>query len=246
MGNSVFAMPALCEAIFDLAERVERARIINRELMHRNRNLFAIVTTLAAQTLKRAGVDVEITASLRARIMALARAQGLISLDDQQNMPLEHIVDLVLAPIKPEPVRLVVEGSPVGITGDQVTGLALVLHELGTNALKYGAWSEDSGRVTISWCPTPLEVAITWQERGGPPISLPGTSGLGSVLIETAVPGASVERSFESAGLTVVLRVPLGSSSGLIQRRQHDGLVTQTEEVHPKAEDRGPGDCGAR
>jgi two-component sensor histidine kinase len=243
MGNSVFAMPALCEA--DLAERVERARIINRELTHRNRNLFAIVTTLAAQTLKRAGVDVEITASLRARITALARAQELISLDDQQNMPLEHLVDGVLAPIKPEPVRLVVEGSPVGVTGDQVTGLALVLHELGTNALKYGAWSEDSGHVTISWCPTPLEVAITWQERGGPPISLPGTSGLGSVLIETAIPGASVERSFESAGLTVVLRVPLGLS-GLIQRRQHDGLVTQTEEVHPKAEERGPGDCGAR
>jgi two-component sensor histidine kinase len=245
MGNSVFAMPALCEAIFDLAERAERERMINRELLHRNRNLFAIVTTLAAQTLKRAGVDVEITASLRARITALARAQELISLDDRQSMPLEHLVDRVLVPIMPEAVRLVVEGSPAGITGDQVTGLALVLHELGTNALKYGAWSEDSGQVAVSWCRSPLDLAITWQERGGPPTFAPGARGLGSLLIETAIPGARVERSFEPAGLKVVLRVPL-RSGGLIQRRQHDGLVMQTEGVRPKAEDRGPGDCGAR
>ena len=203
---SLAAVVSYCEAILDQAER---ARMINCELMHRNRNLFAIVTTLAAHTLKRAGIDAHIAATLTARITALARAQELISLDGRQSMSLERLVDRVLAPIMPARHRLAVQGSAIGIVGGQVTGLALVLHELGTNALKYGAWSGDLGRVTVSWWQTPFHIGISWHERGGPPAAVPDRSGFGSFLIETAIPGATVERIFDPAGLKVVLCVPL-------------------------------------
>jgi two-component sensor histidine kinase len=206
----VLALAALREAIFEMAERDERARIINRELVHRNRNQYAVITTLAAQTMRRAGISRDITDALTDRILALVQAQDLVSLDRQQDVSLEQLIERVVAPMATELSRLVRAGTMIGIPAGLVSGLALALHELGTNALKHGAWSNDGGRVTLSWQRTVEGVSIMWKEEGGPPPAVPAPkgSGLGSVLLDDAIPGGTVERRFEGTGLTVVLRVP--------------------------------------
>jgi two-component sensor histidine kinase len=181
------------------------------QLMHRNRNLFAIVSTLAGQTLSRAGVDSGITSSFAARVRAKAHAQELITLDERQTISLRRLSERVLMPVAPEVGRLVIRGPGVGIPGGHVSGFALVLHELGTNALKYGAWSNDTGRVALCREPVSTGLSMTWREQGGPVITEPPSTnhGLGSVLIEAAIPQAKVERHFNSLGLEVIFDVPL-------------------------------------
>lgn len=207
----VLALAALREAVFELAERDERARVVNRELVHRNRNQYAVIMALAAQTLQRVGVGRDVVEVLTARIMALAQAQDLVSLDPQRPTCLAKLVEQVVAPMAPEPSRLASGGPMTGICADRVGGLALVLHELGTNALKYGAWSNDRGRVTVSWQRTDEGVTICWKEEGGPPpvTPAPNSGGLGTLLIENAIPDGTAEWRFEATGLTVLLHVRL-------------------------------------
>ena len=213
---SVFVLATLRRAYLRLAEQDDRLRLINdrlrlinQELLHRNRNLFTIFATLAAQTLRSRGINGDVTAVLNGRIAALARAQNLLTLNERQGLLLQRLLEQVLAPIVPETSRLNITGPLVGIPSGQVSGFALVFHELGTNALKYGAWSNSSGLVSVRWAPTTSGVFIIWQEEGGPRASPRQRPGLGSVLIENAIPQAKIERSFTTAGAKIVLDVPL-------------------------------------
>jgi two-component sensor histidine kinase len=205
----VLALAALREAVFELARQDERARIINQELMHRNRNQYAVMAALATQTMRRAGISRDATNVLTDRIVALVQAQDLVSLDPQQEIFLERLIEQVVVPMAPESSRITTSGTMIGISADLVSGLALVFHELGTNALKYGAWSSNDGRVTMTWQQTVQGISIIWKERGGPPPA-PKTRGLGSTLIENAIPGGTIERRFEARGLTVALNIPSG------------------------------------
>jgi two-component sensor histidine kinase len=220
VGNGVFgvtgavvvlALAALREAIFELAKQDERARIINRELVHRNRNQYAVMAALSTQTMRRVGISGDVADAVTDRVVAMGEALDLVSLDPQQDIALGQLIERVVVSMAPEPSRMVIGGPMVGVRAGLVSDLALVLHELGTNALKYGAWSNDCGRVTVSWQPTDQGVSIVWKEQGGPPTAPPDAkvSGLGSVLIENAIAGGTAERRFELTGLTVALHVPL-------------------------------------
>jgi two-component sensor histidine kinase len=207
----VLALAALREAIFELAEQDARARIINRELMHRSRNQYAVITTLATQTMRRAGIGRDVTEALTDRILALAQAQDLVSLDPRQDISLERLVEQVVVPMAPEPSRISISGTAIGISANLVSDLSLVFHELATNALKHGAWSSNRGCVALSWQRAADGVSIRWKEQDGPPPAMPdpGSSGLGTVLIDNAIRGGATERRFEATGLIVTLRVPL-------------------------------------
>jgi two-component sensor histidine kinase len=204
----VLTVAGLRQAVLDLDERDENARVINRELVHRLRNAFTIVATLTSQAFQRAGVDPEIAGAVTARIRALARAEELVRLDEDMGSPLDLLVERVLVPVAPDPSRLSTQGDEIRIPKETVSRLALVLHELGTNALKYGAWSNHTGRVMLRWQANAPGVCITWQEQGGPAVAPSGRRGLGSALVEHAIPGARVEREFGPAGLQVTLHLP--------------------------------------
>jgi two-component sensor histidine kinase len=212
-GFVVLAVAALREAIFELAERDERARMINQELMHRTRNQYSVITALATQTMRRAGISRDITDAFTDRILALAQAQDLISLDPHEDISLERLIDRVVAPMAPERSRMAARGTMVGISADLVHGLALVFHELATNALKHGAWSSDRGRITLRWLRTAEGISIRWKEQDGPPAAVPGSksSGFGSALIDNAIPGGTTQRTFDPTGLTVELHVPIST-----------------------------------
>jgi two-component sensor histidine kinase len=203
----------LAHANLRLTEQEDRLRLINQELMHRNRNLFSVFATLTAHTMKSRGINEEVTAVLNRRIAALARAQSLLTLKEGNGLPLQRLVEQALEPLVPEASRLELEGPLVDIPSSRVSGFALVLHELGTNAIKYGAWSNSSGLVTVRWSAIRSGVSIIWREEGGPPAPSGAKPGLGSVLIETAVPQVKLERSFTTAGARIVLHVPLAADA---------------------------------
>lgn len=103
--------------------------------------------------------------------------------------------------------RYSASGPKVDLTTDATTPLALILHELATNALKYGAWSNDVGRVELAWKSAAANgdarmIEFVWRETEGPEVAAPNRSGFGSILIDKTFPGAKVERSLEPGGAT--------------------------------------------
>jgi hypothetical protein len=94
-----------------------------------------------------------------------------------------------------------------------MTMLALVLYELGTNAVKYGAWSGSKGVVEVRWGVAGGMLAMNWSERGGPPLAAPGQAGAGSRLIRGAISGASVDYRLERDGAKCRIELPLGSAT---------------------------------
>ncbi len=189
-------------------EQAEEERsLLARELAHRVKNSFSLVQAIARQTFRRSdpqGYDV-----FSHRLETLAGAFDMLLNRDMQAAPImEAITKALQAHGGGEARRFDLEGPDVLLRGDLVLALSLVIHELSTNAAKYGALSVDTGRVSVSWTISDSRVSITWRESGGPCVSEPEGKGFGSVLIERAFPGAAAARSrfdFRSEGLVFEL-----------------------------------------
>ncbi len=115
------------------------------------------------------------------------------------------------------PERLRLKGRPVRLPSSVATPFGLVLHELATNAAKYGAFSADKGEVELSWTvaegnENPV-LKVTWQERHGPAVKPPKSKGFGSRLIETGLTGASVQHEFPADGVKCMMEIPLDERS---------------------------------
>jgi PAS domain S-box-containing protein len=200
----------------------EQILLINSELKHRLRNLFAVVGSIFQQTLRTAGVPTEISAAVSGRLSALASTQELLSVGGNHGADLAELIQKVVAPlipvsgIEPRTQRFESAGPRLILPANVSTSFALVLHELATNALKYGAWSEH-GSVRVSWRLEKNEsdgqqLNFLWQERDGPPVSAPTKEGLGTFLIQKALPGAIVEHTFNPSGLACSIHLPLQQS----------------------------------
>lgn len=180
-----------------LAE-VQRA-LMYRELNHRVMNLFAIVSAMMTLSVRAATTPQQLATTIRGRLAALATAHRLIIPQSEstsgiaEDADLSQLVKLVLAP-HTDPlqaggeVRALFEGPKVAISGEAITNLAMILHELATNAAKYGAFSVTTGRVRISWTLDGDRLRLIWEERGGPPIKAsPEHEGFGSLLVRQSV-----------------------------------------------------------
>ena len=168
-----------------LSRAEARQRVLVAELQHRTRNLLAVVQSIAQQTLGKGG-------SLDAfgqRLAALGRVQGLLSQDGEGEIDLVDVVDVELraqATIPNE--RITVGGPHVGLKRDQVQTMALALHELATNALKYGALKPGgTGTLDVSWRIDGRTLVLEWLERGVAMPEVPGRRGYGRTLIEKAL-----------------------------------------------------------
>jgi two-component sensor histidine kinase len=157
--------------------------------------------------------------SLRGRLDALARAHELIRpaiVDDeprQQETSIAQLVDAIMAPHAGRgSERLGVEGPPVAVGPHAATAVTLMLHELATNAIKYGSLSTAEGLVRIAWMRNGTDVVITWVEEGGPPIDgAPPTTGFGSQLARKSVTGqlgGEALYEWRREGLRVTMKVP--------------------------------------
>ncbi|MBV9904276.1 MAG: PAS domain S-box protein, partial [Alphaproteobacteria bacterium] len=190
----------------------EARELLLHEIQHRVKNTLGTVLAVAAQTFKGAPrSDQQIFAG---RIQALASAHSLLTETDVNRTTLRAVVERATEPFDDaETPRFAVSGEDAAIDGGKALTLAMVLHELGTNAVKYGALSHDTGRVAIHWETTELNgkpaVRLTWQEVGGPPVQPPQRKGFGSTLIERALSGTQgrAALTFAPDGLLCVIDI---------------------------------------
>jgi two-component sensor histidine kinase len=183
-------LDSLVAARNERAAAEQRRTLLLREMNHRIKNTLAAVQAIANQTFK----DRAPPESLRAfgsRLSAMAAAHDLLVAANWESADLRETVVAALEPFGSDRRRFILEGPPVPITARAALALSMALHELCTNAAKYGALSTPAGQVTIRWRLAPGEDGerfhLTWAERGGPPVDAPERKGFGSRLIETAL-----------------------------------------------------------
>ena len=201
----------------DDARRLDdRRELVNRELDHRIKNLFALVNGLVGVAAREQPQLAPLTGELRARLTALHKAHELIrNRPDREGRSLRRLLGELLAPFVSRETEMAVIGGGDGfVTAETLPSMALIFHELVTNAAKYGALKDPRGRLVITFSPGPDWFEVVWEERMPQAASaLPAGSGFGSVLLEAIVVrqlGGELTRAWSPSGLTIRLRLPHG------------------------------------
>lgn len=211
--------PGAIVDITELKESEEARSILLRELNHRVKNIFAVVSGLISMTARTAATPREMAEALRGRLSALAAAHDLIrsavfgESHEAETTPLSDLLDRILAPHLGRPDQVRLTGPPVTLGASAATSLALVFHELATNAAKYGALAEEGGALDIAWTATSTEVTLHWTEHkatatGEAPIH----RGFGSQLIAMSVHRqlkGAITYEWSRAGLRISLTAPI-------------------------------------
>ncbi len=211
----------------DISERQDaerKTRLLLGELDHRVKNILAIVSAVVSQTLK-AGLPPEMfDIEVQGRIQAIAKAHGLLTQAGQGEMSLRAFITTELAPYDRGEGSLVIEGDDMALTPKAGMALAMAVHELASNAAKYGALSTASGRLTVTWEVTgdvgDQTLAIAWAETGGPTVAPPSRRGFGTTLIERTLThelDAEVNRAFLASGLRCAIQIPLKDEVGRVR-----------------------------
>lgn len=181
-----------------------RRDFLRDELAHRLKNTLAMVQSIAARTFGECrGMD-----AFLARIHALGEAHDVLLHQSWNAVPIRQMIGTLLAP---HGDRFDPDGPDVQLGPRTTVALSLVLHELATNAVKYGVLSGPAGRVALHWQLKGDELLIHWRESGGPPVSPPAQVGFGTRLIDMGLSGTGhVERRYPAAGVEVDLHVARG------------------------------------
>lgn len=211
-----------CTDIHEQKLAFEEREVISQELSHRIKNIFAVIAGLVAFAARGKPEFAGIAADLRHRITALGRAHDFVRPHSPHSKPmarqdsLHGMLDELFEPYqRADGARLTVRGDDVAIDDRSATPIALLFHELATNATKYGALSNETGTVTVEiGAPASADAAVTmtWSEDGGPLVAPPaGSGGFGSQLIEMSAVrqlGGTVERDWRPSGLKIRIAVP--------------------------------------
>jgi PAS domain S-box-containing protein len=202
----------------DITERKraeEHQDLLISELDHRVKNILARVAVVAKQTRQGSRSIEEFFKALDGRIQSMADAHALLSQSRWRGVALGDLVRRQLAPYTTS-TNTLIGGPDVTLSAEATQALAMVLQELVTNAVKYGALSTSAGRVSVTWTRQPREegaprVRIVWQETGGPPAAAPPRFGYGTRLISELIPhelGGAVKILFESEGVRCEIDIP--------------------------------------
>ncbi len=191
-----------------------RQLLLLGELTHRVKNTLAVVQSIAHQTEISSPSPREFVERFTGRLAALANAHNLLVKSEWQGADLAALTRVQLQPYATDGAnRTRIEGPAIVLPSELATPFGLVLHELATNAAKYGALADPSGKVSVTWdLPRKNgrnEVRLVWRETGGPPPAASSASGLGSQLIEHVIPGAIVQREFPQTGLVCTIELEL-------------------------------------
>lgn len=204
-----------------LREANERTQLLARELNHRVKNLFSVILSIVALSGRKQAPAAEVVENIRARIHALSLAHAASQgVHGEHGADLNQIVSRTMQPYADDEGRRVrIDGPPVQLPARVVTPIGLIIHELATNAVKYGALSAEEGTVTIAWDVADgqdvADLHLTWIENGGPALSIesetPGKAGFGSQMTGLAARqlGGSIEREWPASGAIARLRFPL-------------------------------------
>ena len=231
--HSADGSPAGMIGVFqDISERKgfeQHLKLLINELNHRVKNTLATVQSMAGLTLRTSPTLEEAGARFDARLIALAGAHDVLTRENWEGADLQEIVGKAIAPYRSkEHDRFFVEGPDIALTPRFALALAMALHELGTNAAKYGALSESKGRVDIVWAVAGQKGArvlcLDWREHDGPKVSRPTRRGFGSRLIEQSVAqdlGGRVDIDYAEDGVVCTIRAPLEPKSAIPDLEGH-------------------------
>jgi PAS domain S-box-containing protein len=187
-------------------------RLILGELSHRTKNLLSIVQAMAAQTSRYSEGFPDFAERFLGRIQALSQSHDLLVSQNWSGAPLRELILAQLIPFVEDQARVEAEGPPVFLRSEAAQSLGIILHELATNASKYGALSVPEGRIVIRWKLAPTSVDLSWHESGGPPVASPARRGFGRTIIERMAGdtfGSTAELELRPEGARWSASIPL-------------------------------------
>lgn len=204
--------------ITEQRQAAEHTRLLLRELNHRVKNTLAMIQSLARQTLKRNTDPRSFIDSFSGRLRTLSDAHSMLSDRDWSGIGLVDLIRSQVSPYALDPdLQLLLEGEDVSLPPDHALGLGMVLHELSSNAVKYGSLSRARGRVSLHWSvggSTERRLELRWKESEGPLVEPSPPNGLGARLIERGLDkilDSAVELRFPADGAEALISMPLGS-----------------------------------
>ena len=218
-GGAITRWFGTCTDIHEQKLALEEREVISQELSHRIKNIFSVIAGLVTLSARRRPEFADIATDLRDRITALGRAHDFVRPHSASSQPvhrqdsLKGLLGELFAPYQESSAaRLSITGDDITIDDRSATPLALLFHELATNASKYGALSVPDGRVTVTAARDGDATVLRWREEGGPAVTQPPqTGGFGTQLIELSAVrqlGGKVDRDWRPEGLEVTIRTP--------------------------------------
>lgn len=214
-----------CTDIDDKKRLLENQELLSHELSHRIKNIFAVISSLIGLSVKSRPQAADFAADMRERISALGRAHNYARPHSEESRPFDDdagLIGLLTEILTPYPAlnegRIEIKGCDIAITDRAATPIALLFHELATNAVKYGALSNSTGLVRIECRIDASDIVhLSWQETGGPAICRPpAQAGFGSKLAEMSVQrqlAGTMKRAFERSGFAFEAAIPASSLS---------------------------------
>jgi PAS domain S-box-containing protein len=210
----------------DMTERRradQHRKTLMGELNHRVKNTMAVIQSIASQTLGHASTLEEAREAFSSRLINLAKAHDVLTRESWQSANLADIVSDTVKPHAGGENRFRIEGPNVRLAPSAALAISMALHELSTNAAKYGALSTEDGHVVIVWeiedASGDRHLVLHWEESGGPPVAKPTRKGFGSRLIERALAselGGQVHVEYRSSGLVCAITAPLPAGQELL------------------------------
>ena len=202
-------------------EAEQHRDLLARELDHRIKNLLATVQAVARQSFRNSSRVEDSLQAFYGRLAVMADAHKLLTARHSESASIGAVAHTAIAPFSGrEQPRFTLSGPEVELHAKAALSLAMALHELCTNASKYGALSNESGQVSLGWAVTEShKVILTWRESGGPPVVPPSDKGFGSRMIERALAadlGATVTFDYAPAGLTCTI---IAAETALVDRQ---------------------------
>jgi PAS domain S-box-containing protein len=217
-------------SIVDITERKKaeaHRELLIAELNHRVKNTLSTVQSLALQTFRNVS-DKATVKAFEARLMALSSAHDVLTRENWEGAGLREVIEQAISPHRSErDGRFALDGPEVRLTPKSALAIAMGLHELCTNAAKYGALSGPHGRVSMRWTvastPLPARLQLHWQEGGGPVVQKPARKGFGSLLVEKLLAAdlaGEVVLSYAPEGVSCSIAFPLGATPPLPSHKQ--------------------------
>jgi len=220
-GELMLTVRTLGEQVGRVLERKrteEHQRLLLNELNHRVKNTLAVIQSIASQTFRGDSTTPAARQAFESRLTALAGAHDLLTGRNWEAAPLGQVVERAGLGCGASRDRVRIEGEDVELPPRTAVSVAMALHELCTNAVKYGALSNDSGTVTVRWRVSSdggeRRLRLEWREEGGPPVAPPARRGFGSRMIERGLAaelGGTVALEFRSEGLRCLVDAPLAA-----------------------------------
>jgi PAS domain S-box-containing protein len=201
--------------ITDRKHAEEQRDLLVRELEHRVKNTLSIVQSIAAQTFRNSGVDAAVQRAFEARLITLGNVHGVLTQRGWDSADLRDVVSSALRPHAAlDRERFTVAGPALRLGPKSAVALSMAVHELCTNAIKYGALSAESGHVDVDWRAQDGRLHWQWRERGGPPVTQPTRTGFGARMIERALAmqlSGTVTIDYRASGLVCTIDAPIAA-----------------------------------